>query len=70
MLNRRFFAREAEVVARDLIGCVPVHRADGKELRGRVVETEAYVEEHDLACHASKGRTGRTEMLFGAAGHE
>src|SRR5208282_4406832 len=40
----------------------------GKPLQARVVETEAYLGPHDLASHASKGRTRRTEVLFGPAG--
>jgi DNA-3-methyladenine glycosylase len=35
---------------------------------GRIVETEAYVGEHDLACHAAAGRTRRTEPLYGPPG--
>lgn len=43
-------------------------RKDGKILRGMIIETEAYVGEDDLACHASKGRTKRTETLYKKAG--
>ena len=68
-LPRPFYAREAEDLAHDLIGTILVHRIDGQEHRGRVVETESYVGCHDLACHASKGRTARTEVMFGPAGH-
>ncbi len=68
MLPRRFFARPAETVARDLLGKTLVRRLDGRTIRARVVETEAYVGPHDLACHASKGRTARTEVLFGPGG--
>jgi DNA-3-methyladenine glycosylase len=71
-LGRDFYARGAEVVARELIGKILVRRiggVGGKELRARVVETEAYVGPHDLACHAAKGRTKRTEVMFGEAGH-
>lgn len=56
-LKRAFFQQEAEELARALIGTVLVHRVNGKEYRARIVETEAYVGTHDLACHASKGRT-------------
>lgn len=35
---------------------------------GRIVETEAYVGEHDLACHAAAGRTTRTDPLYGEPG--
>lgn len=40
-----------------------------KIIRAMIVETEAYMGEDDLASHASKGRTPRTELMFGEAGH-
>jgi DNA-3-methyladenine glycosylase len=69
-LKRSFYRQSGEAVARGLIGKVLVHRlADGRELRGRIVETEAYLGPADLASHSSKGRTKRTEVMFGRAGH-
>jgi DNA-3-methyladenine glycosylase len=68
-LNRRFYERPAIELAPDLLGKILVHRRRGRKLRARIVETEAYVGPHDLACHASKGRTRRTEVMFGRAGH-
>src|ERR1051326_4916095 len=68
-LGHRFFRREAIEVAQKLIGKILVRRRDGKEYRARIVETEAYVGAHDLACHASKGRTRRTEVMFGPGGY-
>lgn len=68
-LERPFFVRPAAVVARAMLGCALVV-VDGERIRvARVVETEAYVGAHDLACHASKGITARTRVMFGAAGH-
>jgi DNA-3-methyladenine glycosylase len=66
-LPRAFYDRPALRVARDLLGKVLV--ADGDVRRAaRVVEVEAYVGEHDLACHAAKGRTKRTDVMFGPPG--
>ncbi len=67
-LKISFFQRPALELAPDLIGKILVHRVRGKEYRARIVETEAYVGPHDLACHASKGRTKRTEVMFGPGG--
>jgi len=63
-----FYARPALTVARELLGTRLVVDEGGWRRVGRIVETEAYVGEHDLACHASKGRTSRTEVLFGPPG--
>ena len=69
-LPRSFYAQDAATVARALLGCQLVfRRSAASECRVRIVETEAYVGPHDLACHAAKGRTARTEVMFGPAGH-
>jgi len=55
-------------VARELLGSMLCRCVDGLTLRGRIVETEAYVGEEDLACHARAGVTRRTEPLYGPPG--
>jgi DNA-3-methyladenine glycosylase len=69
-LPREWYARDAVLVARGLIGCFLVHessRADRLRV-SRIVETEAYRGPRDLACHARAGLTKRTRALFGEEG--
>jgi DNA-3-methyladenine glycosylase len=68
VLPKDFYARDTEQVARDLLGCVLECRTAEGTAAGRIVETEAYVGEHDLACHAVAGRTARTAPLYEAPG--
>ena len=66
-LDYDFFHRPCPEVARDLVGKVLVHR--GNTLR--ISETECYCGENDTACHASKGRTKRTDDgIYGCCGGE
>ena len=63
-----FYHRPCLDVSRNLVGKVLVHRVDGMEHRLRITETEAYCGESDTACHAHKGRTKRTEVMYMEAG--
>lgn len=63
-----FYARDTEVVAREMLGMVLECRTNDGTARGIIVETEAYLGEHDAACHAAAGRTERTEPLYGMPG--
>ena len=63
-LNYDFFHRPCLEVAHDLVGKFLIH--NGEMLR--ISETESYCGEADTACHAHKGRTKRTEVMYGDAG--
>ncbi|HWJ30567.1 MAG TPA: DNA-3-methyladenine glycosylase, partial [Flavisolibacter sp.] len=64
-----FYLRDDVVkIARELLGKVLVTNWEGELTSGRIVETEAYAGEGDKASHASKGRTDRTEVMFGEGG--
>ena len=63
-----FYARPTLAVARDLLGCRLVRILNGVRLVGVITETEAYVGEDDLGCHAKAGRTKRTEPMYGPPG--
>lgn len=68
-LPSEFFAGDPLHIAPALLGCHLVFRhAERGILRGRIVETEAYRGEEDLACHASRGRTSRTKTMYGPPG--
>ena len=68
-LPRYFYEPGTLSIARDLIGMHLVHDDGGTVRVGRIVETEAYMGPKDLAAHSAKGRTARTEIMFGEAGH-
>ena len=67
-LQQEFYAKPAEELAVALLGKILVRRVRGILRLGRIVETEAYCGVKDLASHSSKGRTARTEVMFGPAG--
>ena len=67
-LPRSFFDRPTRTVARELLGCRLVRKLGNTLLVGAIVETEAYIGESDLACHARAGRTPRTEIMYGPPG--
>lgn len=65
MIDRAFFHRDVLAVAPDLVGKLLVRTLPGgRVLRLRITETEAYAGEGDTACHASRGRGRRSEMLY------
>lgn len=68
-LKRNFFNRNTIVVAKELIGKYLYRRLRDKIICARITETEAYCGQKDLACHASKGLTPRTKVMFGPPGH-
>lgn len=68
ILPPSFYERNTEIVARELLGAVLECVTGNGIASGIIVEAEAYLGEHDLACHAAVGRTARTEPLYGPPG--
>lgn len=68
-LPRTFYDRPTEQVARELLGQRLVRIHQGRRLSGMITETEAYIGQDDLACHARHGLTPRSAVMFGAPGH-
>ncbi|HEX8750455.1 MAG TPA: DNA-3-methyladenine glycosylase [Nitrospira sp.] len=68
ILPQSYFNRSTLVVARSLLGKYLIRQNGKGTMEGKIVEVEAYVGPTDKACHASKGRTARTDVLFGPPG--
>lgn len=68
LLPSSFFARQTALVARDLLGRDLVRFIGKRQLRVRIVETEAYLEKGDPAAHCSRGPTPRAKVMFGEPG--
>ncbi len=69
LLARGFFARPAQEVAPDLLGCVLSRRAEAGTVAVMITEVEAYAGTADAASHAFRGRTARNAVMFGEPGH-
>ncbi len=65
ILPIEFYERSTLMVAQELLGKTLVF----KGIRGTITETEAYIGKDDPACHAAKGMTPRTTVMFGRAGY-
>jgi DNA-3-methyladenine glycosylase len=68
-LSLEFYLRDVLEVAPELLGKPLVRQfADGSQKQYMITEVEAYRGAEDLACHAAKGRTPRTEVMFQEGG--
>jgi DNA-3-methyladenine glycosylase len=67
-LPQSFYERGTLTVARELLGARLVRIQDGERLSGIITETEAYIGETDLGCHAKAGKTARTQVMYGPPG--
>jgi len=65
--NLAFLESDVVAAARQLLGCTIIRTINGRTLKGRIVETEAY-HQSDAASHSYKGRTARTAVMFGPPG--
>lgn len=68
-LSSEFFDRPTIIVAQELLGKFLIRKIGNKSIAVMITETEAYIGPNDLASHASRGKTPRTEVMFGPPGH-
>lgn len=69
ILSKSFYDRPTEIVAKQILGNFLCRKIGNRIIKGRIVEVEAYLGRKDLACHTSKGKTPRNEVMFGPPGH-
>jgi len=69
ILKPEFFNKPTILVAKQLLGKYLVRQIKDQKISLKIIEVEAYDGPHDLACHASKGKTQRNEAMFGPPGH-
>ena len=67
-LNSDFFTQDAYTVAKQLIGKYICRNIDGEIKKFKITETECYIGTDDTACHASKGKTARTQIMWAQGG--
>jgi DNA-3-methyladenine glycosylase len=68
ILPLSFYERDTVTVAKELLGCYLVYQTNEGKAVGKIVETEAYLGSRDAAAHSFKGKTKRTEVMFGPPG--
>ncbi|OGI26270.1 MAG: 3-methyladenine DNA glycosylase [Candidatus Moranbacteria bacterium RBG_13_45_13] len=68
ILPKKFYSRSTLQVAKGLLGCFLVREYKSRIIKAMITETEAYIGEDDLACHASRGKTPRTVVMYDQPG--
>ena len=68
ILKKDYFLRPATEIAPDLIGKILCRKTENGIIRSRIIETECYFGEEDTACHAHKGKTERTKVMYQSGG--
>ncbi|MTI79719.1 MAG: DNA-3-methyladenine glycosylase [Firmicutes bacterium] len=68
-LTKDFYNRDTVQVAKDLLGCLLVFNSSEDIAGGVIVETEAYTQKGDPACHTARGMTPRNKVMFGPPGY-
>ena len=67
-LTKNFYLEDAEILAPRLLGKLLVRRTENGIIRAVITETECYKGTDDTACHASRGKTARTFVMFEEGG--